>query len=90
MNKSLTVFSGTLNAVFQAAEQFGVAQRDLLLAADLDEAMLRQADQRFPVSALYDVYAFAESANLSSESKELHEKFLIQNESEIIVYVENE
>ena len=63
MNKSLTVFSGTLNAVFQAAEQFGVAQRDLLLAADLDEAMLRQTDQRFPVSALYDVYAFAEKAS---------------------------
>ncbi|MDG2472546.1 MAG: AraC family transcriptional regulator ligand-binding domain-containing protein [Pseudomonadales bacterium] len=63
MNKSLTVFSGTLNAVFQAAEQFGVVQRDLLLAADLDEAMLRQADQRFPVNVLYDVYASAEKAS---------------------------
>ena len=45
-----------------------------------------QAAQVYKVN----VYAFAESANLSSESKELHEKFLIQNESEIIVYVENE
>ena len=62
MNKSLTVFSGTLNAVFCAAEQFGVSRRDLLIAADLDEALLRQVDYRFPVKALFDVYAYAEKA----------------------------
>ena len=67
MNNSLTVFSGTLNAVFQAAEQFGVARRDLLLAADLDEAMLRQVDQRFPLSALFDAYSFAEKASNNAD-----------------------
>ena len=59
---------------------------------DQDQITFSFPPGRVQVGQVYkvNVYAVAESANLSSESKELHEKFLIQNESEIVVYVENE
>lgn len=62
MNSPWTIFGGPINAVIQAAEQFGASRRDLLLAANIDESLLRQPEHRFPASLLFDIYRLADQA----------------------------
>lgn len=67
MNNSWTVFGSPINAVIQAAEQFGASRRELLLAANIDETLLRQTEQRFPVSVLFDLYRLADQATANPD-----------------------
>lgn len=67
MNHPLTIFGGPINAVVMAAEQFGVSRRELLRAANIDEALLSQPEHRFPASLLLDIYRHAERATGNPE-----------------------
>ncbi len=67
MNSAPTVFGGPINAVVQAAEQFGVARSSLLAAAGIDEALLRQPEQRFAVEQLFEIYRLADKATQNPE-----------------------
>ena len=67
MNHPLTIFGGPINAVVMAAEQFGVSRRELLRAANIDEALLSQPEHRFPAGLLLDIYRHAERATGNPE-----------------------
>jgi len=55
-----TVFASSVNGVLQAAEQLGADRHQLLKAAAIEQDLLSQSDNRFPVAALFKLYELAD------------------------------